>query len=367
MPIDPGHGERLAARVSDLYAAAELNLLRRIARALAQGIDSPQWAVDKLAQIDWLRTQLRAETTALTAQAVGEVQHVITTAWTHGQALAVGDLDGLDLDVRVPPSRMAGILLLASETLEAVRPVGDRLLRAALDIYQRTAAEAAATVLLGADTRRGAAQHALNRLTGHGVKVFTDTTGRRWEAASYVEMAVRTGAGKAAVQGHVEQLAANGLDLVMVSDHPRECELCRPWEGKVLSIGGAVAGVIEVPSTVTDQAVKVRVAGSLDDARRAGFQHPNCRHSISAYLPGASRPATDTKDSDARYAQEQHQRYLERGIRAWKRREATALTPEEERAARAKVRQWQARLREHLAATQGLDRKPAREQVARAR
>lgn len=92
----------------------------------------------------------------------------------------------------------------------------------------------------------------------------------------------------------------------------------------------------------------------------------SCRHSVSAYLPGASRPAKNTRDTDERVAEEQRQRQIERHIRDWKRREAAALTPEAERAARVKVRQWQAQMREHLAATEGLTRKSAREQIGRA-
>lgn len=367
MPVDPGHGERLAQRVSTLYAGAELSLLRRIARALAANPDSSQWAVDKLAQIEYLRRAMASDVAVLDQQAVGDIEHVITTAWTRGQASAVADLDGLGLDVRIPQSRDIGLRRIADETLRVIAPVGRRLLRASLDVYTQTVAEASSTVLLGANTRRDAAQQALDRLTSQGVRGFTDRAGRDWTAESYVEMATRTGTGKAAVEGHVEQLQANGLDLVMVSDSPRECKLCRPWEGKVLATRGGSRGTVYVQSLTGDEQVKVDVAGTLDEARRAGFQHPNCRHSVSAYLPGASRLPTNTADTEKRVAQEQRQRTLERNVRKWKTRQATALTPEAERKAKAKVRQWQGQIREHLAATDGLDRKPAREQVGKAR
>lgn len=367
MPVDPSYGERLARQVADLFAAAELSLLRRIARALARDADAPTWAVDRLTQLDLLRARMSREVTDLTQEATGTLQHVIAQAWTRGQALAVADLDDLDLDVRLPPARLAGIERLAAETLTVIAPVGRRMLRAATDIYTQVVAEASTVVLTGSGTRLDAAQHALDRLTTKGVTSFTDTAGRRWQAPSYVEMAVRTGAGRAAVQGHVDQLQASGLDLVMVSDHPRECERCRPWEGKILSLSGGVAGTIEVESLTSDRPVTVRVAGTLDEARAAGLQHPNCRHSLSAYLPGASRPATGTADTQDRYEQERQQRYLERGIRHWKQREATAMTPEAQRTARAKVREWQGRLRAHLADTEGLVRKSQREQISRAR
>ncbi|WP_130012147.1 phage minor capsid protein [Serinicoccus sediminis] len=367
MPVDPGYGERLAVRVSSLYAAAELSLLRRIARALAAGDDGPAWAVGKLAQLDLIRARAGTDMAALTQQAAGEVRSVLTEAFTTGQALAVGDLDRYGLDVRLAPAKANAVERLAAETLQVLAPVGARILRASLDIYTQVVAEASSTILLGANTRRDAAQQALDRLTTNGVRSFTDTAGRRWQAESYVEMAVRTSAGQAAVQGHVDQLQANSLDLVIVSNSPRECDLCRPWEGKVLSLSGGVAGTIERQSLTTGELVTVRVAGTLDDARRAGLQHPNCRHGVSAYLPGATTVPRSTEDTDERVAQEQRQRAIERNIRRWKTRQATALTPEAEAKATAKVRQWQAAMREHLAATEGLTRKSAREQVGRAR
>ncbi|WP_127572764.1 phage minor capsid protein [Georgenia faecalis] len=367
MPVDPGYGERLARRVSSLYATAELTLLRRIANALAQGIEAPEWASVKLAQLDLLRARIGQELDAVTEQAVGEVRAVIGQAFQAGQALAVADLDTIDLEQRLPPARAAAVERLAAETLQVVRPVGPRLLRATQDIYQQVVAEASANVVLGAQTRREAAQHALDRLTRSGVRGFRDSAGRNWTAETYTEMAVRTGTGQAAIQGHVDQLQANGLDLIVVSDSPRECKVCRPWEGKVLSLSGGVVGTIERESLTDGRMVRVKVAGTLDEARSDGLFHPNCRHSTSAYLPGATRLPTKTADTDARVAEEQRQRYLERQVRAWKTREATALDDTTARAARAKVRAYQARIRSHLDATDGLTRKSAREQVGRAR
>lgn len=229
------------------------------------------------------------------------------------------------------------------------------MLRAALDAYQAVIAQASATVLAGANTRRDAAQLALDRLASRGISGFTDTAGRRWNLASYVEMAVRTGTGRAAVQGHVDHLTANGVSLVVVSDAPRECPLCRPWERQVLTLTG------EVPANL-----RVKVAGSLDEARAAGFQHPNCRHSIGAYLPGVTVKGRARHESRG-YEAGQQQRSIERHIREWKRREAVAITPAAKAQASAKVRQWQATMRDHLAANPELKRQSAREQIDRAR
>lgn len=367
MPVSPGDGEALARRVSELYAEAELSLLRRIAKALAAGVDAPGWATAKLAELSLLRAQMGADLTVLDRAAGEQVLATITEAFQNGQALAVADLDDAGLEVVMPTARHAAIRQLAAETLGVVHAVRPAALRAVVDIYQRVVADAAATVIAGATTRRGAAQAALDRFAGQGVKGFKDKAGRNWGMESYVEMAVRTGTGNAAVQGHVDMLAVNGLDLVIVSDAPRECPLCKPWEGKILSVGGKTAGAINTASVTGDGSVKVTVAGSLAKARAAGLMHPNCRHSVSAYLPGATTAPKVTADRPGGYADQQRQRELERGIRKWKLRQSLALDDGARATADGKVKEWQKALREHLAASPDLKRQSAREQIGKAR
>ena len=176
-------------------------------------------------------------------------------------------------------------------------------------------------------------------------------------------MAVRTTTGQAAVAGHVAQLGAAGVDLVVVSDSPRECPLCRPWEGKVLSLSGQVGAVI-LPSVTDGPPVTVTVAGTLAEAKRAGLQHPNCTHRVTAYLPGATKLDAAQHDA-AGYRAKQRQRALERKVREWKRRENLALTDEARARARGKVRDWQAALREHVD-TNDLKRLRYREQIGSA-
>jgi hypothetical protein len=98
----------------------------------------------------------------------------------------------------------------------------------------------------------------------------------------------------------------------------------------------------------TGQPITIDVAGTLDDARAKGLQHPNCRHSVRAYLPGATRlPTGPTADPQGDVAR-QRQREIERGIRRWKEREAGALDPAAKTQAAARVRAWQAEMRTHL-------------------
>jgi hypothetical protein len=72
------------------------------------------------------------------------------------------------------------------------------------------------------------------------------------------------------------------------------------------------------------------------------------------------------QEDRASYEQTQQQRYLERQIRSWKRRAAAAMDDGQRKAAEARVRDYQARVRELLAET-GLPRKSHREQLGTAR
>ena len=88
----------------------------------------------------------------------------------------------------------------------------------------------------------------------------------------------------------------------------------------------------------------------------------NCRHTDTAYIPGTPDPPpipTGTAEETA----EKAQRYNERQIRSWKRRQAVAITPQEKAKSSAKVREWQAQQREHLKANRWLQRRYDREQV----
>ncbi|MFS0695122.1 phage minor capsid protein [Streptomyces nitrosporeus] len=367
MPIHPGMVEELAAGTRDLYAAAEERLLRIIARQLEGGYDSPQWVERKLAAVTALRRAATAVTDQLDQAVRLEVFEVTAEAYNAGHRAGIAELGAMDDDTRrrvdeITPQAQA-VDRLAEQAVTRVTDTHRSILRTIVDRYRQVVAEVAALPLLGTDTRRQATQTAMQKWADKGITSFTDRAGRRWQLTSYAEMAVRTAVGRAAVESHMRTLETAGVELVIVSNSPRECERCRPWETRVLTIGGPDgARTVEVEHATRDgEMVPVRVAGSLDEARRAGLQHPNCRHSVSAYTPGLTRTETARPDPEG-YAAGQRQREIERTIRRYKRRAAAATAPEAKRAANAKVRQWQGRMRDHLTAHPDLRRLRAREQ-----
>ncbi len=363
MPASPADGDRYAQRVARLVDDLEATLLRLLAQLLAKDTKTEYrtWAIERLAELQWLKGKAQRATTETFAVVEREIREAILAAYNHGTATAVHDLDRAGYDFTpggLPATTTA--LTLASEPTVMVRRAAAMVPEIIAAAYSQAVAAGATEVLGGGATRLQAAQRVLDRLLAEGVRGFTDKAGRRWSLDTYVEMAVRSTTGQAAVAGHVAQLEAAGVDLVVVSDSPRECPLCRIWESKVLSMSGQVGAVI-VPSVTGGDPVTVRVAGTLAEAKAAGLMHANCRHRVTAYLPGATKLAAAEHDPRG-YAAGQEQRALERKVREWKRREAMALTPEAAAKARRKVRDWQRTLRAHVA-EHDLKRLPYRERV----
>ncbi|MFE1586973.1 phage minor capsid protein [Streptomyces sp. NPDC058737] len=371
MAVSPEMSEDLAAAVADLYEAAEGVLIDKIRRALTEGWDSPVWVELKLAAVGNLQAAIAEVIAALQTDASGAIGQALAEAYDRGQQAAVAELGALGVGqaaaaaVALPTAPVVD--RLAQAVIADAGPVYLRMLRVSVDTYRGVVARAAAAPLLGAQTRRHAAQAALDDFARQGVKGFVDARGRSWELRSYVEMAMRSATARAALDAHSDRLGAAGVELVLVSQAPEECPLCRPWERKVLARTGAPGKrTVEVEHATEDgETVRVEVAGSLPEARAAGLMHPNCRHRVSAYVPGVSRiPAV--QPSRGTYEDTQRQRYLERQIRKWKRLADAAMDEPTAKARQARVRAYQARVRELVAET-GLPRKSHREQIGAAR
>ena len=371
MPSDRRLAEGLAQTMADLYGGVAERLAVDVARRLDQDLTTlvPDRPERRLLAAQALTEQSRRLVDRLDTAMADQVEQMVVLAQQRGSAEALRELGRLGFAL---PSTSAGIRreLPGAEAAQrlifslasTLRGTHLRITRWPEDVYRQVVSRAEVDVLLGAATRRRAAQKIWEEFVSRGVTGFVDRSGRGWALESYVDMASRTVAAQAAVEAHLDRLAEAGLDLVIVSDAPQECELCRPWEGQVLTRDGGGARTVEVEHATADgEMVEVRVAGSVDDAVRDGLLHPNCRHSLSAYQPGVTRQPTHTADPQGDQAR-QRLRSLERGVRKDKLVAETALTDQAKAAALARVRAGQGRIRDHVAAT-GLLRQRHREQL----
>lgn len=352
--INPAMGENLiAAEIRRTYAEAELRVLESMSRELTKGrtLDVVRWEREKLANLRELTGGINRDVIDYLENSNHKVADAVEEAYKMGLESAEVDLDKvgqLQIKGTFTQTHQRAVEALANEVVGKLDATHLRILRSTQDIYRRAVAEAVRGVVAGAEPRIDAAQRVLNTFANQGVTGFIDNAGRSWNLASYSEMATRSATGRAAINGHIQRMQDNDRDLVMVSQHGEECELCRPWEGRVLSISGEHDSY-----------------PSLAEAEAEGLFHPNCAHNLSAYIHNltVTDDATPTPDE---YEDRQQQRYNERQIRKWKRREAAALTDGESDKARAKVSEWQSKQREFLDET-GRMRKYEREQINEAR
>lgn len=131
---------------------------------------------------------------------------------------------------------------------------------------QSTIMERMAKGLITGDARRKIEKDVVATLKKEGLTSITDKRGREWDLLTYSKMLSRTKLTQAQNSGLANRMLESGYDLVIVSNHGGACELCAPFEGKILSVSGRNKGYI-----------------SLDDAKGEGLFHPNCRHKITPY------------------------------------------------------------------------------------
>ena len=242
-----------------------------------------------------------------------------------------------------------------------------QILRAGNDLYRDVSILAGERNYRETDifTRRKMSQDLLNNFARKGLQAITYKDGKRFSIDSYSEMLGRTITGRAAVQASLNRYIETGYKLGIVSAHFRACPLCTPYEGKILSLDG----------THPDYE-------SVSDAETQGLYHNQCKHDISVYIEGVSKPL---EIKTHRYEQELidemgydeaqkytynaqlRQRSIERNIRSWKRRSSVSLDNDTKEAANKKVREWQKKQRDHLEENKYLRRKYEREQIKKAR
>lgn len=347
-----------------IYEGAEQQCFALIAKYGTRGRDAPDWLVRRTGALQRIKREVQQIVNQLDGQSGDLVRRAVEKAYREGWSAAISELAELgEAGMAIRPS-IEAIAQLAQTAVDAVQATHLRILRETMNLAQQILGAGAQDVLQGSLraataqtvgeamagtlTRRTASQLLLDRIADSGITGFVDRAGRAWQLSSYVEMAVRSATAQATIQGQMNAYAERGHDLVIVSDSPEECKKCRYWEGKVLSISGQTHGY-----------------PSVDMAVNSGLFHPNCTHRLHLYVEGMTVPPKRTPNKVG-YDDRMKQRYMERQVRKWKRREAMAMDDAARAKARANVKEWQGKLREFTKA-KGRPRLYYREQLMGAR
>lgn len=347
MVAGPDYPASLTKNLLEMFADAEMQILALIAKRVAVGIDVPDWQMRQLNEQHRLRFELSRLIDALKTGSQAEISRAIDAAYSFGVARAGSELAAAGAAGAVDAIAFGGINLDAMTRLvdTAKAALGSSLLpiqSSAARIYADVVQQTGARMLTGVGTRRQAAALALKDWAKRGVTGFTDRAGRNWSLPTYAEMVARTSASQALQAGHIDRAVETGHDLLLVSDAPEECKLCRVWEGRIVSATGQTA-----PGSYQAKGTTYTVAGTVEQAKADGLFHPQCRHRTVVYLPGFTRRLRDTADLEGDKLR-QSQRYRERMVRRYKR-EVAVLEPlggPEWDAAKVKLRNYRAEFKD---------------------
>ena len=248
-------------RLVKFYEQAELEILDRLNRALLRG-NKTEYLAQMKKNIEAILQQLREGNRTWCSEAIPRV---------YSQGLYSADAMLKDIGATVKAGfgaiHQQAAQVLAENTFQRLEDVAQVIGRQVNDIYRELALENVRGAVVGYDTWKQTARRFREQLAERGVTGFKDRSGRMWNMRTYAEMVARTTTMEAHLQGTANRLVEQGHDLVKVSTHRGACELCQPWQGKILSITGKTKGY-----------------PTLEEAKAEGLFHVNCRHAYGLYI-----------------------------------------------------------------------------------
>jgi len=295
---------------SELIYQLETDILTNMIRLLKRGaIGSATWQAEKLAQLGTLRAMnLKAINKGL-AQAIIQAQKEIAKRGKMGAAVidAYAVIERLKLPAGADEKLDQLIGMFGRQTASEFNRMGATMLASADQVYIDTAEKTAAQVIAGAKTGRQAIAETISGWSKNGLKAFTDRAGRQWTPEAYAQVITRTTTANVRREAQFERMDEYGLDLIQVSSHADARPGCAPYQGKVYSLNGKTEGYPLLSETSY---------GEPD-----GLFGCNCRHTSTIYTPGQKKTFSPYPlgETEAKYAESQQQRKLERSIREAKR------------------------------------------------
>lgn len=222
-------------------------------------------------------------------------------------------------------------------------------LRYMSDVYRKTILRTATAMNAGGMSMHKAVDEATADFLAQGINCIRYSNGRLVNIATYAEMALRTCNTRAMLMGEAKQRERMGIDTVLVSQYGACSDTCLPWQGRVYiddvfqTYNGPRTGSFGISRNGRQYML-------LSVAIKAGLFHPNCRHTITTWIEGVSTmpKPMDAKEIERINKLEKTQRALERKVRKAKRQAEGLTDPEAQKAAKAKVREAQAELREFV-------------------
>ena len=349
-----------ARQIAELFARIELMLIASLRRNLSahkawekgEGFSWPAWQAEVAKNLDTFRRENRAIMAEYRPVIDAETEKLLQEQFDEGidaEAARIREI-APERGKAVPDSQFFGMNKGRLENLikdmqDTERRAESAALRLMDDVYRRVPAQAELAMASGAVTLPQAVDMATKSFLEAGVNCITYQDGRRVNIASYAEMALRTAATRAQLQGEAQKRMELGIDTVLVSQYGACSETCLPWQGRVY-IDDVWAAFQGERSGDYGKSRDGKSYPLLSVAIRNGLFHPNCRHTLTTWIDGISRkpPPLEAEKVRRAAALERQQRALEREVRKYKRLREGTEEAEKRREYDRKVKDAQKRL-----------------------
>ena len=345
--------------VNEVFAEMEQELIKSFKRNMSKYTDtSDMWQAIKMKDLEQYRREVAKEVSKATKQAKKLSKVVLKEEFLKGADKVDAFMKQFKLDVK-PASQNEFFRLnrrklntMLESVYEDLDNASHAVYRQMDDVYRQTMFKAEIAKNSGVFTPEQAVDVATKDFLEKGINCIKYANGAHVNIASYAEMVVRTSGKRANMVAEGARNQEWGVHTIKITQHGSTCELCSPWQGRVL-IDDVYSG-----GTRADGQYPL-----LSEAMAAGLFHPNCRHGSGTYFEGISNVPEPFNQSEveAKYEKEQEQRYNERKIREWKRKANGSMDEGNRRKAEEKVKYWQGRQRQLISDNDWLRRKYGRE------
>ena len=265
-PVLPG--DEYAAKLVKMYKKAEVEIEEKLAKALIRSEGEHTFTVKTLqAQKREVQRILKELLKATPEQA----SKLSEAAFSGGTAVARTEMEraGIDVFTGGKAINKKAVDIYANQIYERLADVVTKAGMTTMNIYDALALDSALSGAVAGYEPLSSVRRSMEKvMKGKGVVGFVDRSGRQWNISSYVDMLTRTATTEIYNTAKTREFISCGEDLIIITSHGTKCKLCRPWEGKVLSLTGETKGYT-----------------SLEEAKNGGLFHPNCRHDFSLYIP----------------------------------------------------------------------------------
>lgn len=196
---------------------------------------------------------------------------------------------------------------LIKATTDDMKKAETAVLRMSEDQYRKIIFDAQVYANTGAGTYEKAVDMATKDFLSRGINCIEYANGARHTITAYADMAIRTAAKRAYLQGEGEMRKEWGITTVIMKKRGNACPLCLPFVGKVM-IDDVWSG-----GTARDGPYPL-----MSKAIAEGLYHPNCKDIHTTYFEGISAPPDSTFSVKELgqlkndYRKEQRQQYAKR-------------------------------------------------------